>query len=665
MLYMTDKSRIRNFCIIAHIDHGKSTLADRLIEHTGAVLRREMKDRMLDTLELEQERGITIKLQTARLNFPYKREQSKVEDKSTLPENGEYILNLIDTPGHVDFSYEVSRSVAASEGCLLLVDVTQGVQAQTLTTVYKAMEYNLKIIPVLNKVDMDIAETERVKAEVMETFGFAEEEIILASGKTGIGVPDILNAIVERIPAPDKFSSQVYTPEQSDLDAMDNTPVGEATNFTGTTKALIFDAFFHEYKGATALVKVISGEIKKNEKLFMIGTGTEVTPIEIGYLTPKMLKTDLIREGEVGYVATGLKDIHVVHSGDTITKWETDGSHKNIEILTGYKSPKPMVYASLYPVEASDYPQFAEALEKLSLNDAALTYQKEYSQALGTGFVCGFLGLLHLEITQDRLEREYGIDLIGTTPTVEFRVQLTSKDYGKIGVNVSNIETETNIATIRTAAEFPEPTYSAEIYEPWVKLELITPEEYIGPVMELCQKHRAVYKSMHFLSRLSNNSKHAVIEYEMPTVEIIVNFFDKLKSISHGYASMDYSFLDYRQGDIVKVGILVNEEPVEALSFLTHRSNSQRRGKEIVEKLKDIIPRQNFKVPIQAAIGGNVIARETIAAYKKDVLAKLYGGDITRKLKLLENQKKGKKKMKTFGKVEIPKEAFLEALKVE
>ncbi|MEP7104144.1 MAG: GTP-binding protein [Candidatus Dojkabacteria bacterium] len=674
---MTDQSRIRNFCIIAHIDHGKSTLADRLIEHTGAVLRREMKDRMLDTLELEQERGITIKLQTARLNYPY-----KGGDRSTKVEDGEYILNLIDTPGHVDFSYEVSRSVAASEGCLLLIDVTQGVQAQTLTTVYKAMEYNLKIIPVLNKVDMDIAETERVRAEVIETFGFAEEDIILASGKTGIGVPEILNSIVERIPPPDKYNSQVYTPEQSDLDAMDGADLtprllptqegGQATlslkgeGASPVTKALIFDAFFHEYKGATALVKVISGQINKNSKLYMLGTKTNVNPIEIGYLTPKMVKSDSMKEGEVGYIATGLKDIHVVHSGDTITLVQDDNSHITIEPLTGYKSPKPMVYASLYPVEASDYPEFAEALEKLSLNDAALSYEKEYSTALGTGFVCGFLGLLHLEITQDRLEREYGIDLIGTTPTVEFRVQLTTKDYAKLpNINVSNIDPVTNIATIRTAAEFPDGSFSDDTYEPWVKLELITPEEYIGPVMELCQKHRGVYKSMNYLSRLSNSSKHAAILYEMPTVEIIVNFFDKLKSISHGYASMDYSFLDYRKGDIVKVSILVNDEPVEALSYLTHKDNAQRRGKEVVEKLVKIIPRQNFKVPIQAAIGGQVIARETIAAYKKDVLAKLYGGDVTRKLKLLEKQKKGKKKMKTFGKVEIPKEAFLEALKVE
>ena len=636
-------NHIRNFCIIAHIDHGKSTLADRLIEHTGAVVRREMKDRMMDTLELEQERGITIKLQTARLVYPYKGEKA---------EKGEYILNMIDTPGHVDFSYEVSRSVAACEGCLLLVDATQGIQAQTLTTVYKAMEYNLQIIPVLNKVDMDIAEVDRVKKEMIDTFGFKEEDIILASGKSGIGVPEILDTIVEKVPAPDRDMSIIFTPD---------------TSFpTQPAKAVVFDAFYHDYKGVTALVKVLSGEFKFGDKMYLLGTDSIVEPIEVGYLTPKMLNSKVIHEGEVGYIATGFKDIHKVHSGDTITKFLDNDAHLKITPLSGYKSPKPMVFASLYPVEANDYEQFKEALEKLSLNDAALNYEKEYSTALGTGFVCGFLGLLHLEITQDRLEREYGIDLIGTTPTVEFQIKLSTNDYSKVNnINVSNINAETNIATIRTAAEFPDGSLFSEVYEPWVTLEILTPEEYIGPIMQLCQEKRGVYKSMHFLTKTASEMKHAVLNYEMPTVEIIVNFFDKLKSISHGYASMDYAFLENRKGDIVKVGMLVNEEPVEALSFLTHRTNAARRGKDVVEKLKDIIPKQNFKVPIQAAIGGQIIARETIQAYRKDVLSKLYGGDVTRKLKLLEKQKKGKKKMKMFGSVEIPKEAFLEALKVD
>lgn len=637
-------SKIRNFCIIAHIDHGKSTLADRLIEFTGAMNKRDMKDRVLDTLELEQERGITIKLQTARLKYQY---------QGDLTEKGEYTLNLIDTPGHVDFSYEVSRSVAASEGALLLVDATQGVQAQTLSTVYKAMEYDLKIIPVLNKVDMDIAEVDRVKQEMIETFGFSESEIILASGKTGIGVAEILSAIVERVPSPDPEIAAL----KLDVDF---------SKEVNTTRALVFDAFFHEYKGVTALVKVIHGKIQKNDHVYFIGTKKEVKPVEIGFLTPKMNPVDSISEGEVGYVATGLKDIHEVHSGDTLTIAQPDGLHSKMIPLKGYKAPKPMVYASLYPVEASDYEQFKEALEKLSLNDAALTYQKEFSQALGTGFVCGFLGLLHLEVTQDRLEREYGIDLISTMPTVEFKIKLSTKDYSKVSnINFSNIDTATNTAQIRTAAEFPEGSLYEEILEPWVKLDIITPDEYVGPVMELCQKFRGVYKSMHFLTKGNASKKHAVIEYEIPTVEIIVNFFDKLKSISHGYASMDYTFLEYRAGDIVKVTVLVNNEPAEALSFLSHRDQSQRKGRIIVEKLLDLVPKQQFKVALQAAIGSQIIARETIPALRKDVLAKLYGGDVTRKLKLLEKQKKGKKKMKAIGNVEIPKEAFLAALKID
>ncbi len=651
-----NQTRIRNFCIIAHIDHGKSTLADRLIEYTGALSTREMKDRVLDTLELEQERGITIKLQTARLEYKYSPTHKggpllAGEGGSELveePGEATYHLNLIDTPGHVDFSYEVSRSVAASEGALILIDASQGIQAQTLTTVYKAMEYDLKLIPVLNKVDLPNAEVDRVRQEVMETFGFKEEEIILASGKSGIGVKDILDAIVERVPAPNKHNSLIYTYDQDET----------------ITKGLIFDAFYHEYKGVVALTKIVSGNIKKGQKLYLTGTNKLVDPIEIGYLSPKMKETNAIFEGEVGYIATGLKSIGDVHTGDTITLAKPDGSHKKIKPLEGYQPPKPMVYASLYPVEANDYPQFKEALEKLSLNDAALTYQKEYSAALGTGYVCGFLGLLHLEITQDRLEREFGINLISTTPTVEFQIKLTTKDYSKVpNINVANIDEQTNIATIRTAAEFPDGSLFSEVYEPWVKIEIVTPEEYIGGIMELAQKNRGIYRTMSFLSKNSTGQKHAIITYEIPTVEMIVNFFDKLKSISHGYASMDYSFLEYRKGDIAKVSIMVNSEPVEALSFICHKESAVRRGKLMVEKLQEIIPRQQFKIPIQAAIGGQIIARKDINAFKKDVTSKLYGGDVTRKMKLLEKQKKGKKKLKMIGNVEIPKEAFLAALK--
>jgi len=642
---MTDLSRIRNFCIIAHIDHGKSTLADRLIEYTGAVSKREVKDRILDTLELEQERGITIKLQTARLKHIYDGDKA---------EKGEYILNLIDTPGHVDFSYEVSRSVAASEGALLLVDASQSIQAQTLSTVYKAMEYDLKIIPVLNKVDLPNAEVDRVRQEVMDTFSYDSSDIILASGKTGIGTKEILDAIVERVAPPDKNNSLVYlstTDSESEHDRVAN-------------KCLVFDSFYHEYKGAVCLVKVVSGSVKKGDSLYLRGTKTKVDPIELGYLSPKMIVVDELKEGEVGYIATGLKDLKKVHTGDTITKFMDNKKHTEVTPLLGYQSPKPMVFASLYPVEASEYPQFAEALEKLSLNDAALSYEKEFSQALGTGFVCGFLGLLHLEITQDRLDREFGIDLISTTPTVEFKVHLTTFDYSKVpNINIANIDEQTNIATIRTAAEFPDGSLYDTVEEPWVKMEILSPEEYIGDIMELAQKSRGIYVSMNYISKNTSGTKHAMLTYEIPTVEIITSFFDKLKSISRGYASMDYIFIGNRTSEIVKVAILVNEEIVEPLSYLSHKSTAERRAKDLCEKLKDIIPKQNFKVPIQGAIGGQIIARETIAPYRKDVIGKLYGGDVTRKMKLLEKQKKGKKKLKSFGSVEIPKEAFLAALK--
>ncbi len=637
---MDKLERLRNFCIIAHIDHGKSTLADRLIESTGTISEREMKDRVLDTLELERERGITIKLQTARL----------IHKKDGV----EYFLNLIDTPGHVDFSYEVSRSVAASEGALLLVDATQGVQAQTLSTVYKAMEYDLKIIPVLNKVDMPSAEIERVKEEVMDTFGFSEDEIILASGKTGIGVSEILDTIVEKVPHPDKDNSLIYLPTMESSDDYDQS----------ATKALVFDSFYHEYMGAVSLVKMVSGSISRKDTLFTIGTKKKIEPVEIGYMVPSMFKGEKLEEGEVGYIATGLKDISEVHTGDTITLYKENTDHKKVTPLMGYQAPKPMVYASLFPVEASDYPEFAEALEKLALNDAALSFEKEYSQALGTGFVCGFLGLLHLEITQDRLEREFGIDLISTIPTVEFKVKLSTRDYSKLpNINTGKINEETNVATIRTALEFPDGSLYEEVEEPWVKMEIMTPEEYIGPIMELAQKSRGVYKTTNYISRSASKTKHAVLIYEIPTVEVITNFFDKLKSISRGYASMDYEFLEYRKSEIVKVTILLNAEEVEPLSYLAHKDKARDRGKELVSKLKDIIPKQQYKVPIQAAIGGEVIARETIQALRKDVTAKLYGGDETRKKKLLEKQKKGKKKLKQFGSIEVPKEAFIAALK--
>jgi GTP-binding protein LepA len=575
----------------------------------------------MDTLDLEQERGITIKLQTARMIYK------------------DHILNLIDTPGHVDFSYEVSRSVAACEGALLLVDSTQGIQAQTLSVMYKALEYDLVVIPVLNKIDLPNSDADRVKLEMMETFGFAEEDIILASGKTGAGVEEILDAIVAKVPAP-------KTPEASGL-VEEPVPKG--------LQALIFDSFYHEYKGAVALIKIFQGSIQHGEKIHFIGSDVDVKPVEIGYLTPSLLPQKEIKMGEVGYVATGLKDIKEVHVGDTI----------GVSPLMGYKPPQPMVYASLYPVEASDFPDFQSAIEKLSLNDAALTYQKESSQALGTGFLCGFLGLLHLEIIQERLSREFDVNLISTMPTVEYRVHLTTKDISKLpNANSAHVD-DKGFLHVRMAAEFPDGSLYDYVMEPWVNMEIFTPEEYIGPVMELCKHHRGIYKSMDFTTRSDLAIRHAVIKYEIPTAEIIINFFDKLKSISRGYASMDYNFFEYRNGSIVRVGVLINTEEAEALSFLCHREFAERRGREMVEKLAEAIPKQMFKVPIQAAIGGKIIARADIQAYRKDVTAKLYGGDETRKKKLLEKQKKGKKKMKAIGKVEIPKEAFLAALKMD
>ncbi len=628
-----DITKIRNFSIIAHIDHGKSTLADRLMEYTGTVSERESKDRMLDTLELEQERGITIKLQTARMHYQYiTRTDSKVE-------SGMYILNLIDTPGHVDFSYEVSRSLAASEGAVLLVDATQGIQAQTLTTVYKALDHNLFIIPVVNKVDLPGAMVEKVKKELVKTFGFDYEEIIETSGKTGIGVKALLDVIVEKCPAPYQYEEQ-------------------------ETKSLIFDSFYDEHKGVVALVKLVQGSLDTIDVFKTLETKIDIDPIEIGYLKPRLVPCPELNMGEVGYIATGLKDIRMIHIGDTITTKKSYEINPDMNPLPGYKQPKSMVFASLYPIESDDFTLLSEAIEKLALNDAALSVQKESSPVLGSGFVCGFLGLLHLEITHERLEREFGVELITTTPTVEYLVKLATKDYSKVAnINIANVEN--NYLKVRGAADFPDATLIEEVMEPWVKLEIITPDDYIGPIMELTQQARGEYKSMEYLTGDEDikGKKHIILKYDVPTAEIIVNYFDKLKSVSQGYASMDYEFKEYRKSDVVKVSILVNYEEIPALSFLTHRSNAAIKGSAVVTKLKELIPRQQFKVPIQAAIGGKVVARETILAYRKDVTAKLYGGDVTRKRKLLEKQKKGKERLKRFGKIDIPKKAFLEALK--
>lgn len=613
---MRAMKNIRNFSIIAHIDHGKSTLADRLLEFTGTVSQRESTDRMMDTLELEQEKGITIKLQSARMEYKG------------------HILNLIDTPGHVDFSYEVSRSLAASEGALLLVDATQGIQAQTFTTVYKALEQNLEIIPVINKIDLPSAEVEKTKKEIRANFGFKDEEILLASGKSGIGIEEILDAIIERVPAPSGKDVEVL-------------------------QALIFDSFYHEHKGVVAMVKLEAGQIDTDSEIYVINSDLTIKPIEIGYLKPKLESSQQILSGEVGYIATGLKDIRSIHVGDTITL----SSSKDATALPGYTTPKPMVYASVYPVDADTFQDFQEAIEKLALNDAALFFQKETSQALGSGYNCGFLGLLHLEVTLERLEREFDLDLITTTPSVEYIVSLTTKDLSKLpGTNVANIDDQGRLH-VRNAAEFPDPSLIESVEEPWSKLEIVTPEQFIGGIMELIDKHRGFYSSLEYLSeQMIAGTRHVLLRYQIPTAEIMTDFFDKLKSISQGYASMDYEPLAYQASEIVKVAVLVNLQPVDALSFLTHKTGAETRGRKMVAKLVDLIPKQQFKIALQAAIGGHVIARETIEAFRKDVTAKLYGGDITRKKKLLEKQKKGKKKLKKFGNVEVPKTAFLAAL---
>lgn len=630
---MYNTNHLRNFAIIAHIDHGKSTLADRMLELTGTVTTRESKDRMMDTLELEQEKGITIKLQTARMTYKYSGKRD--EFISSEP----YVLNLIDTPGHVDFGYEVSRSLSAAQGAVLLIDATQGIQAQTITNVYKALEYDLHIIPVINKIDLPNANVPELAKELELVFGFAPEEILLTSGKTGEGVQSLLDAIVEKLPAPEKTQ---------------NKPL----------RALVFDSYYHEHKGVVAEVYVKDGFLRENDILKLLGADTEIAPIEIGYLNPRMIPGKEINTGEVGYIATGLKNIRDVHVGDTLT---TVAAFENelIQPLPGYRPVKPMVFASVFPIDSENYNDFRDALEKLALNDAALSYKKIHSQALGSGFLCGYLGLLHLEVVQERLEREFNIDLITTSPSVEYLLTLNTTDYSKLpNFNNANL-TQNGQYLVKTAAEFPDPTLIKTVEEPWNKIEIIAPEKYIGALMELAKSHRGIYKNMTYISdQLIHNQRHVTLSYEIPTAEIITTFFDKLKSVSQGYASLDYEFLEYRQSNIVKVSIMVNYEPMEALSFLSHSSNAETKGREVVTKLKSLIHRQQFKIPIQAAINNRVIARETIQAYRKDVTAKLYGGDVSRKKKLLQKQKRGKKRMKMFGSVELPKDVFIEALKI-
>ena len=605
---------IRNFCIIAHIDHGKSTLADRLLQATNTVDARDMVEQVLDSMDLERERGITIKAQAVRMSY-------------TAADGQVYQLNLIDTPGHVDFSYEVSRSLAACEGALLIVDATQGIQAQTLANVYLAMEHDLEIIPVVNKIDLDIAEPERVSLEVQQAFGFNPDEVHMVSAKSGQGIDELLQSIVGRVPS----------------------PKGESDS---PLRALIFDAKYDPYKGVVAYVRVLDGEVSSRGKIRVMSADKESEILEVGYFQPGPTKSTSLKRGEVGYVATGLKSVGDAPVGDTLTMAARPAS----EPLTGYETLKPMVFAGLYPADGEEYLALREALEKLQLNDAALTFTPESSLALGTGFRCGFLGLLHMDIVQERLEREYDVDLLATSPSVAYNILLTDG---------SEIE-------IESPAKLPQPQRIEDYREPWLDLSIITPAAYIGPIMELVQTRRGIFNKMEYLQYGNSvvgagdgGDARVLLEYEVPLAEVLMDFYDQLKAKTSGYASMDYSFSGYRSGDLVKLDILVAGEPVDALSIMIHRSEAARQGRALVDKLKELIPRQMFEVPIQAAIGNRIIARENIRALRKNVLAKCYGGDVSRKRKLLEKQAEGKKRMKRVGTVEIPQEAFLSILKVE
>ncbi len=599
---MMQNKNIRNFSIIAHIDHGKSTLADRLIEYTGTLSKRQMEDQVLDNMDLERERGITIKAQTVRLDY-------KGKDGET------YEMNLIDTPGHVDFTYEVSRSLAACEGALLVVDATQGVEAQTLANVYMALEHDLEIIPVINKVDLPSADPDRVRHEIEDSIGLDASDAILASAKTGLGVEEILDAIVERIPEPD---------------GEENAPL----------QALIFDSYFDSYKGVIAHVRVMQGHIRKGMKLKMMATGKVFEVTDVGCFKPQPVDIGRLDTGEVGFVAGALKDVRDVRVGDTITTAERPAEKP----LPGYRGVNPMVYCGLYPVDSSDYDNLKDALEKLQLNDAALVFEPETSVALGFGFRCGFLGLLHMDVIQERIEREYSLKIITTAPTVVYHVFKTNGDM----VEVSN------------PAELPPQTEINHIEEPYVRATVIVPSDYVGAVMEISQEKRGEFKSMDYL-----DTNRVMITYHIPLNEIIFDYFDRLKSATRGYASLDYELADYKESKLVKLDILLNGDPVDALSTIVHKDRAVTRGRQLAAKLKEIIPQQMFEIPIQAAVGSKIIARENVRAHRKDVLAKCYGGDISRKRKLLEKQKEGKKRMKAVGSVEIPQEAFMAILKIE
>ena len=598
---MTDLSLIRNFAIIAHIDHGKSTLADRLIQMTGGLSEREMKEQVLDSMDIERERGITIKAQTVRLNY-------KAADGKT------YVLNLIDTPGHVDFAYEVNRSLAACEGSLLVVDASQGVEAQTLANVYQALDNDHEIVPVLNKVDLPAAEPDRIRAQIEDVIGLDASDAVEISAKTGVGVGDVLEAIVTRLPAP-----------KGERDA--------------PLKAMLVDSWYDAYLGVVVLVRIVDGVLKKGMKVRMMRTGAVHDVDKVGIFTPKLVDWGELGPGELGFLTGSIKEVADTNVGDTLT----EDKRRAAEPLPGFRPSQPVVFCGIFPVDAADFEDLRAAMGKLRLNDASFSFEMETSAALGFGFRCGFLGLLHLEIIQERLEREFDLDLIATAPSVVYRLTMTNGD----------------VLELHNPADMPDVVKIEQIEEPWIRATIMTPDEHLGAILKLCEERRGEQVELTYAG------SRAMLTYDLPLNEVVFDFYDRLKSVSRGYASFDYQITGYRAGDLVKMSILVNGEPVDALSVMVHRAQSERRGRAMCEKLKDLIPRHLFKIPIQAAIGGKVIARETIAALRKDVTAKCYGGDATRKRKLLEKQKEGKKRMRQFGKVDIPQEAFINALKMD
>ncbi|PPQ40410.1 GTP-binding protein LepA [Rhodoblastus acidophilus] len=594
-------NNVRNFSIVAHIDHGKSTLADRLIQDTGTVAARDMSEQMLDSMDIERERGITIKAQTVRLEY-------RAQDGQT------YILNLMDTPGHVDFAYEVSRSLAACEGSLLVVDASQGVEAQTLANVYHALDAGHEIVPVLNKIDLPAAEPDRIKAQIEEVIGLDASEAVPISAKTGIGIDLVLEAIVKKLPA----------------------PKGDET---APLKALLVDSWYDAYLGVVVLVRIFDGALKKGQKIQMLGTGAHYEVDRIGVFRPKMQDVEKLGPGEIGFITAQIKQVADTRVGDTIT----DERKPCAEAMPGFKPAQPVVFCGLFPVDAADFEDLRAAMGKLRLNDASFSFEMESSAALGFGFRCGFLGLLHLEIIQERLEREFNLDLIATAPSVIYKIYMNNGD----------------VIELHNPADMPDVVKITEIQEPWIKATILTPDEYLGAVLKLCQDRRGVQVDLNYVG------KRAMVVYELPLNEVVFDFYDRLKSISKGYASFDYTIVDYRAGDLVKMSVLVNAEPVDALSMLVHRTRAESRGRAMCEKLRELIPQHMFQIPIQAAIGAKIIARETIRALRKDVTAKCYGGDVSRKRKLLDKQKEGKKRMRQFGKVDIPQEAFIAALKMD